>query len=177
MGFLTNLLFGSQKLPETDWDEMEKLMDHGIDANRYQTQGPFTSQTWNEDKTELTHGINPQIQGGFDNMLKRINAGSPTYNRAGNHMAYLDASEEARMEPRDRRERPRARQRGENATGLGNVLAQAMYGEDRRRVPDLAGNQPAAQGERGPEGIGVPIARLAEALERRKREGSDKGAA
>jgi hypothetical protein len=170
---LLDFIFGKTELPETNWEEMEKLMDHGIDANRYATQGPFTNQTWNEDKTELTHGINPQIQGGFDNMLSRINAGSPEYGRSGNQGEFLDAYEEGRMEPRERRARPVERQRGDQATGIGNVIAQAMYGEDRRRPENLAGGQVATRTEDGPRGVGIPISRLAEALERRKREGGE----
>jgi len=82
---------GDPQIPEVEWDELAKLMKLGIDENRYNQNGLFTSNTWDDDKGTLTTSVNPAIQGGLDQMLGRVNQGSPGYDRAGAYRPLLES--------------------------------------------------------------------------------------
>ncbi len=108
-GGITDLLFGKPEIPEMDEDQLIRLLEIGIDKNRYDQQGLFTNFNWDEDKGTLTQSINPQLQGGMDAMLGRVDQGSPGYGGAGRFQPLIDAYM-AREQPQ-RRQRPDIPQR------------------------------------------------------------------
>lgn len=115
LGGLTDILFGKPKVPKMDINELTRLIDLGIDKNRYDTQGPFTSQTWNADKSTLSHSVDPSLQSGLDAVLARVDAGSPGYEGAGRFgpllAAYEDSQRNSAREGYQERPPPQDRQR------------------------------------------------------------------
>jgi len=113
LGGLTDILFGKPKVPKMDINELTKLIDLGINKNRYDTQGPFTSQTWNADKSALTQSVDPSMQSGLDALLARVNTGSPGFDGAGRFDELMAAYEASQQEsPQQRyRERPPPQER------------------------------------------------------------------
>jgi len=108
LGGLMEGLFGKNEVPEANWDEIAKLMKMGIQENRYDTNGLFTSQNWDEGKHNLTQSVNPQIQGGMDAMLSRVNEGtekSPQRDKFAALQAAYERGDPIRPN-RGRRERP-----------------------------------------------------------------------
>lgn len=91
LGGLSDLLFGKPEVPEANWGEMAKLLELGIDKNRYNQTGLFTNHAWDADKENLTQSINPELQPAMDNLLARVNAGTPGYDRAGQYRGLMDA--------------------------------------------------------------------------------------
>lgn len=104
LGGLSDLLFGKVEVPEMDYDELAKLLKLGIQENRYDQNGLFTSQNWDEGKHAMTQSVNPGIQPGYEAMQGRVNQGTPGYEGAGRFKELL-AAYEARG-PRERRPRP-----------------------------------------------------------------------
>jgi len=109
LGGLTDLLFGKVEVPEADFDQLAKLLKLGIEENRYDQQGIFTGFQWDEGKNTITQSINPQLQGSMDAMYSRLDAGSPSYGRAGQFQELLDAYQS--RAPRERRPPPERRER------------------------------------------------------------------
>jgi hypothetical protein len=111
LGGFSDLLFGKVKTPELDMDQLTELLKLGIQENRYDQQGLFTSQDWDADKQRLVQTFNPQLQGGMDAMYNRVNQGTPGYPGAGRFEALMNAYES--REPRQRRPEPERRERPE----------------------------------------------------------------
>ncbi len=109
LGGAMKLLFGSPKIPEADFGELAELLKLGIQENRYDQRGLFTDYMWDQDKQTLTQSINPQLQGGMDAMMGRVNQGSPGYGGEGRFKSLIDAYM-AQGSP-ERRQRPDIPQR------------------------------------------------------------------
>ena len=109
LGGLSDLLFGKVEIPEADFDELAKLLQLGIDENRYDQRGMFVDNTWDKDKGTLTTGPTEAIAPGFAAMLERANTGTPGYEGAGRFKELL-AAQNFGSQP-DRRPRPQPRER------------------------------------------------------------------
>lgn len=106
-GFISDALFGKQKVPEADWEELAKLQKLGIEGNRYSTYGPFTNQVWDENKENMTMEVTPELDQGMANLLARVNAGTerPERERFTDLMAAYESGQPLRP-GRVRREHP-----------------------------------------------------------------------
>lgn len=82
---------GDPQIPEVEWDEIKKLLEFGIDKNRYDQRGLFTSNLWDKDKGTLTTEVSDDIRPGYEALLSRVNQGTQGYPRAGAMSRLLDA--------------------------------------------------------------------------------------
>lgn len=112
--FVTDLFFDDPEPPKADWDEIKKLMEFGIDKNRYDQNGLFTSYNWDDDKGVLSQTINENILPAYNRVMGGYNEGPQQYQGADKRQALLQAMME-RARPRRPRpdipERPEGPQR------------------------------------------------------------------
>lgn len=135
---LFDFLFGSPKVPEANWDEMGKLMKLGIHENRYDQDSLFTNQRWDEDKKRLTQSINPELQGGWDAMMERINRGTEQSPQRDKFAALQAAYESGTPIRPNRVRRERTERERPVARGPGKPVAMTNEMEQARRYKGYA---------------------------------------
>jgi hypothetical protein len=97
MGFLTDLVgkFIGGEVPKSDFDELRKILQMEIDANRTNRQGIYGGWEWgeSEDGTPTqTQTLAPGMQAGADRLLERYSTNdAPQYESPEQFSQMLDA--------------------------------------------------------------------------------------